>query len=327
MTEASADITDKSTEEVVVDLNGQTVKSEKPHNETSTLKPEPRVIPAKRIDELTDEDKKILIDNARAGIDNPYFDVKLFKNGNTRICKKKKPTVSHQAVMSNGERIVKNQTSEQKIYMTDNQLIWEHLLELESKYNNLYRKHKKLKSKYNDLYIEDERKHKKLKSKYNDLYIEDEGTEFPSSKSLPVKELYAPDSTSHVPINTKVDVMKDENNNEPVDEPPVNEPVREAQPQKSYVPLRGGNWRTAPSIPEWYANFKYSYDKPFRESYIDNALNPYMKAYGFYTLRDSLKKQQLQEAATLEKQRQAKLKERGIQRSGAKWRDKVKFVL
>ena len=227
MTEASADITDKSTEEVVVDLNGQTVKSETPHNETSTLKPEPRVIPAKRIDELTDEDKKILIDNARAGIDNPYFDVKLFKNGNTRICKKKKPTVSHQAVMSNGERIVKNQTSEQKIYMTDNQLIWEHLLELESKYNNLYRKHKK------------------LKSKYNDLYIEDEGTEFPSSKSLPVKELYAPDSTSHVPINTKVDVMKDENNNEPVDEPPVNEPVREAQPQKSYVPLRGGNWRTA----------------------------------------------------------------------------------
>ena len=196
MTEASADITDKSTEEVVVDLNGQTVKSEKPHTETSTLKPEPRVIPAKRIDELTDEDKKILIDNARAGIDNPYFDVKLFKNGNTRICKKKKPTVSHQAVMSNGERIVKNQTSEQKIYMTDNQLIWEHLLELESKYNNLYRKHKKLKSKYNDLYIEDE----------------------------PVKELYAPDSTSHVPINTKVDVMKDENNNEPVDEAPVNEP-------------------------------------------------------------------------------------------------------
>lgn len=85
--------------------------------------------------------------------------------------------------------------------------------------------------------------------------------------------------------------------------------------------------KVAPSIPEWYANFKYSYDKPFRESYIDNALNPYMKAYGFYSLRDSLKKQQLQEAATLEKQRQAKLKERESQRSSSKWRDKVKFVL
>jgi hypothetical protein len=40
--------------------------------------------------------------------------------------------------------------------MTDNQLIWEHVLELENKYNNLYRKHKKLKAKYNDLYIEDD---------------------------------------------------------------------------------------------------------------------------------------------------------------------------
>ena len=40
--------------------------------------------------------------------------------------------------------------------MTDNQLIWEHLFELENKYNTLYRKHKKLKSKYNDLYIEDD---------------------------------------------------------------------------------------------------------------------------------------------------------------------------
>ena len=40
--------------------------------------------------------------------------------------------------------------------MTDNQLMWEHIFELENKYNTLYTKHKKLKAKYNDLYIEDE---------------------------------------------------------------------------------------------------------------------------------------------------------------------------
>ena len=203
MSEATDNIAEKSTEEVVIDLNESNPKDNT--NET-VAKFEPTVIPAKRIDELTDSDKKILIDNARKGIDNPYFDVKLFKNGNTRICKKKKPTVSNQAVISNGERTVKNQSGEQKVYMTDNQLIWEHLFELETKYNNLYRKHKKLKSRYNDLYIEDE----------------------------PVNIL----SSANDRVAEKANV--DEPNNEPVQN--EHEPI---QPQKSYLPLRSGNWRAS----------------------------------------------------------------------------------
>ena len=156
MTESIHDTTEDITEEeVVVDITS----NDKPKvHEQPTVQPtvpQSKVVPAKRIDELTDDDKKILIDNARSGIDNPYYTVKLFKNGNTRICKKKKPTVAQNAVSTNGERLVKNQSGEQKVYMTDNQLMWEHLLELESKYSNLYRKHKKLKAKYNDLYIED----------------------------------------------------------------------------------------------------------------------------------------------------------------------------
>lgn len=141
------------TDEIVIDLN------EKEHIEPDKEKPKTtvKVIPAKRIDELTDEEKKILIENARAGIDNPYYNVKLYKNGTTRICKSKKPTISQQAVSNKGERLINSNTSDnRKVYMTDNQLIWEHVLELENKYNNLYRKHKKLKAKYNDLYIEDE---------------------------------------------------------------------------------------------------------------------------------------------------------------------------
>ena len=144
-----------SEEKVVIDLNANK-KSESKSNEEEEVKPNYTVIPEKRIDELTDEDKKILINNARSGIDNPYYTVKLFKNGNTRICKKKKNSISKEAVESNGERTIKNQNSDKKVYMTDNQLIWEHLFELENKYNTLYRKHKKLKSKYNDLYIEDD---------------------------------------------------------------------------------------------------------------------------------------------------------------------------
>ena len=142
-----------SDEKVIIDLNA----NKKSENEVENkVEPVYTVIPEKRIDELTDEDKKVLINNARSGIDNPYYTVKLFKNGNTRICKKKKNSISKEAVESNGERTIKNQNSDKKVYMTDNQLIWEHLFELENKYNTLYRKHKKLKSKYNDLYIEDD---------------------------------------------------------------------------------------------------------------------------------------------------------------------------
>ena len=139
------------TDEIVIDLN-EKVEPDKEKPKTTV-----KVIPAKRIDELTDEEKKIIIENARAGIDNPYYNVKLYKNGTTRICKSKKPTISQQAVSNKGERLINSNTSDsRKVYMTDNQLIWEHVLELENKYNNLYRKHKKLKAKYNDLYIEDE---------------------------------------------------------------------------------------------------------------------------------------------------------------------------
>ena len=147
-------MTDNVTEEIVLDLNEDKKEDVKKEED---IKPDPKIIPAKRIDELTDEERKILIENERAGIKNPYYNVKLFKNGNVRICKAKKPTLSQQVISNNGEREIKNTNGDnRKVYMTDNQLMWEHIFELENKYNTLYTKHKKLKAKYNDLYIEDE---------------------------------------------------------------------------------------------------------------------------------------------------------------------------
>ena len=158
------EMTDNVTEEIVLDLNEDKKEETLKRRELSALKkeedikPEPKIIPAKRIDELTDEERKILIDNERAGIKNPYYNVKLFKNGNVRICKAKKPTLSQQVISNNGEREIRNTTGNNngKVYMTDSQLMWEHIFELENKYNTLYTKHKKLKAKYNDLYIEDD---------------------------------------------------------------------------------------------------------------------------------------------------------------------------
>ena len=153
MSETSGETTEMTTEmtnnekveEVVIEIESETGKKTSPKV----------VIPDKRIDELTDEEKKILIDNARAGIDNPYFNVKLFKNGNTRICKKKR-TIANQAVTSKGETTVKTSNGEQKVYMTDNQLMWQHILDIQDKYHTLNRKYKKLKGRYKELYIEDE---------------------------------------------------------------------------------------------------------------------------------------------------------------------------
>ena len=151
-------MTDNMTEEIVLNLNEDKKEDKKEDvKKEEDIKPEPKIIPAKRIDELTDEERKILIDNERAGIKNPYYNVKLFKNGNVRICKAKKPTLSQQVISNNGEREIRNTTGNNgKVYMTDSQLMWEHIFELENKYNTLYTKHKKLKAKYNDLYIEDE---------------------------------------------------------------------------------------------------------------------------------------------------------------------------
>ena len=153
-------MTDNTTEEIVLNLNENINEDKKDEVKEEVKKPEktePKIIPAKRIDELTDEERKILIENERAGIKNPYYNVKLFKNGNVRICKAKKPTLSQQVISNNGEREIKNTNGGNgKVYMTDNQLMWEHIFELENKYNTLYTKHKKLKAKYNDLYIEDD---------------------------------------------------------------------------------------------------------------------------------------------------------------------------
>ena len=152
-----SEMTDNMTEEIVLDLNEDKKEDKKDVKKEEDIKPEPKIIPAKRIDELTDEERKILIENERAGIKNPYYNVKLFKNGNVRICKAKKPTLSQQVISNNGEREIKNTNGGNgKVYMTDNQLMWEHIFELENKYNTLYTKHKKLKAKYNDLYIEDD---------------------------------------------------------------------------------------------------------------------------------------------------------------------------
>ena len=106
-------------------------------------------IPQKKICELTDNEKKALYEASLRNEYNDYYEVKHHANGKYRIIHRKPKTIAQHTD-------AQDKTKQSKVYMSDNQLVWMHLLDLEQKYERLYNKHKKLKRKYNDLYIEDD---------------------------------------------------------------------------------------------------------------------------------------------------------------------------
>ena len=115
--------------------------------EISNEKPE-YVIKANRVCDLTQKDKDYLLECARNGIQNDKFDVKLFKNGNHKIVlhKTEKKSVAQKTIETKRDRL------------TNDQLLMEHVIDLESRFKVMEMKHKKLKRKYKnlkqDLYID-----------------------------------------------------------------------------------------------------------------------------------------------------------------------------
>lgn len=103
----------------------------------------------KKVSELTEAEKQQLIADAQNGFDNQYYTVKLFKNGKCKI-NLKKQTKAQQVIDEANEY---HAPSEQQIkrYYTDNQLLMEHIINLETSFNSLRAKHKKLKKRYNEL--------------------------------------------------------------------------------------------------------------------------------------------------------------------------------
>ena len=99
-------------------------------------------IPLKKISELSKEEKAIIINNAKQGIDSQYYKVSFFKNGNTRITKKKIPKEQ------TAQKIIKQRAPS----MTTEQLLMEHVISLETQLGILNEKHKKLKGKYKKMY-------------------------------------------------------------------------------------------------------------------------------------------------------------------------------
>ena len=139
--------------------------------ESPAQQPKPS-IPRKRITELTEDEKQQLIANAKNGIDNENYNVRFFKNGNTHITLKKQTKAQ--------ELIKLNETNSEKItlpssrYLTDNQLLFEHIINLETQYGKLHAKHKKLKKRYNEL--------------EGYLYADDSDDEKPKQEPQPIQQ-------------------------------------------------------------------------------------------------------------------------------------------
>lgn len=98
-------------------------------------------VKATKVKDLTTEERMALINEAKSGIENPFFRVQFYKNGNSRIVKRKQP------LESTSEKIIKTKGSS----LTTEQLLMEHVIGLESQLASLRQKQKKLKKNYKSL--------------------------------------------------------------------------------------------------------------------------------------------------------------------------------
>ena len=186
------------------------IENQEPENQpqkTTSKEPQTKV---KDISKLTLEERAKIISDARNGIPSEHYDVIVLKNGNTRIVKKKIKTPS----LSN--RLINEQKQEvnnsKKLYMSDNQLMMEHIIELNNQVNKRANKHKKLKKKYRAL------KH--------DIYEEDiEQEQEPQSKEPQSQE------------------PQSQEQQQPSKEP-QNQESQSQEPQPPSQALRGRTWRS-----------------------------------------------------------------------------------
>ena len=121
----------------------------KPANKSQdNSKPNRLTIVKKKVSDLTAEERAQLIKDADEGLENDYFNVKRCKNGSTRITLRKQSTAQKVLAEAAENQAVPTLS---KRYYTDNQLLLEHVINLESSFNALRSKHKKLKKRYNEL--------------------------------------------------------------------------------------------------------------------------------------------------------------------------------
>ena len=115
-------------------------------NEAIEDKPEPETAPAeitdKKVKELSNEERSVLISNAKNGIDNQFFKVSFGKDGKPKITKRRAPKEN------TATKIINKRAPS----MSTEQLLMEHVINLESQLATMRQKQKNLKRRYKDMY-------------------------------------------------------------------------------------------------------------------------------------------------------------------------------
>ena len=155
---------------VVENLSEQPEISEQPETENSSemsqsqnILDKQKPVELKDVKKLTSEEREQIISNFKNGIDNEFYDVKTLKNGTTRIVKKKNKSQSLSNKLISGLTncslsLLDERSCPEKKYLSNEQLLMEHIIELNTQMNKLKNKQKKLKNKYKgikrDLYVD-----------------------------------------------------------------------------------------------------------------------------------------------------------------------------
>lgn len=148
--------------EIILEETTQPKEDNQNSNKTTALKDgdtqndtlsTPQFVEKKQIPKLTADERALIIKNHIDGVDQPFYQVKQFKNGNFTIMRKKeqRPSVTERVVRSEKPPENISNNSPAKVYYSDNQLLFEHIIELNSKVDKLMNKHKKLKRRYQNL--------------------------------------------------------------------------------------------------------------------------------------------------------------------------------
>ena len=136
---------DKITEDI--DSESETQESETPASVPAPAEPAVDIDwSSLKVKNLTKAQRSKLIQDSEAGIENQYFKVQQMRNGTTRIVKRSNP-LNNDA--ESAERDINNRYTGKRL--TTEQLLLEHVLDLERKYEVMRQKHKKLKKRYNRL--------------------------------------------------------------------------------------------------------------------------------------------------------------------------------
>ena len=103
---------------------------------------------SKTVKKLSKDERGALISKFEKGEEDPYFKVTKMSNGSIRVTKRKNPIVQN---VEEAQQQRSNRIANKVNHLTNEQLLMEHIIDLETRFESMRLKHKKLKKRYNEL--------------------------------------------------------------------------------------------------------------------------------------------------------------------------------